>query len=102
MKKFALIGGGRVANVVVAESVSTIGPVADAFIVVDITDMDPAPSTGSSYDIKTKKFAVGVPDNMKSLLTGDVLVLEAPAAPEPVAAKPSSKKAAKEETPAEE
>ncbi len=102
MKKFALVGGGRVANIVVAEDASKIGPAADAFIVFDITDMDPAPSVGSTYDRVTKKFAPPVPDNMKSLLTGDVLVLE-PAAPAPVAApKSSSKKKAADETPAEE
>jgi hypothetical protein len=103
MKKFALVGGGRVANIVVAEDATKIGPAADAFIVVDITDMDAAPSVGSTYDRVTKKFAPPVPDNMKSLLTGDTLVLEAPAAPAPVAAKASSKKkSADEETPAEE
>lgn len=102
MKKFALIGGGKVANVVVAENASTIGPMADAFIVVDITDMDPAPSTGSSYDLKTKKFAPAVPANMESLLTGDVLVFAPESTPAVSAPKTSTKKKSAEETPAEE
>lgn len=47
MKKFALVGGNKVANVVAAESAATIGPLADVFIVVDITDMPNPPSVGS-------------------------------------------------------
>jgi len=46
MKKFALVGGNKVANIVAAESAATIGPLADAFIVVDITDMTNPPSVG--------------------------------------------------------
>lgn len=46
MKKFALVGGNKVANIVAAESASTIGPLADVFIVVDITDMPNPPSVG--------------------------------------------------------
>ncbi len=101
MKKFALVGGGRVANIVVAEDASKIGPAADAFTAIDITDMDPAPSVGSIYDRVSKRFTIAVPDNMKNLLTSDVLKFE-PVAPAPAAAKPSSKKKASEETPAEE
>lgn len=102
MKKFALVGGGRVANIVVAEDASKIGPAADAFTAIDITDMDPAPSVGSIYDRVSKRFTIAVPDNMKNLLTNDVLKFE-PVAPAPAAAaKSSSKKKASEETPAEE
>lgn len=99
MKKFALVGGGKVVNIVVAEDASQIGPAALALTAIDITDMATAPSVGSSYDRLTKKFSVAVPDHLKSLLTGDDLVLapEAPAAP-----KSSSKKKSSDETPSEE
>ena len=99
MKKFALVGGGTVVNIVVAEDVSNLGPATLALTAIEITDMDPAPSVGSSYDRLTKKFSIGVPDNLKSLLTNDELVLEAPVAS---ASKASTKKKAAEETPAEE
>ena len=46
MKKFALVGGNKVANIVAAESASTSGLLADVFIVVDITDMPNPPSVG--------------------------------------------------------
>lgn len=103
MKKFALVGGGTVINVVVAEDESKIGPAALALTAIDVTDMDPAPSVGSSYDRLTKKFSIAVAEGQKSLLTGETLVLEAPAAPSAKSAPKSSKKtAASDETSAEE
>jgi hypothetical protein len=103
MKKFALVGGGTVINIVVAENESSIGPAALALTAIDITNMDPAPSVGSTYDRLTKKFSIAVAEGQKALLTNDTLVLEAPAAPTAKSStKPSKKAAASEETPAEE
>jgi len=101
MKKFALVGGGKVVNVVVAEDASQIGPAALALTAIDITDMVSAPSVGSSYDRLTKKFSVAVSDSLKGLLTGDELVFtpETPAAP---AKSSSKKKSSTEETSEEE
>lgn len=88
MKKFALIGGGRVANILAAEDVNSIGSLAQSFITVDITDLSPAPSVGWGWS-RTEGFFAPVADNQKHLLTGDVLVLETPA---PTIAKSSAKK----------
>lgn len=92
MKKFALVGGNKVANIVVAESAATIGPMADVFIVVDITDMPNPPSVGSVRN-SDGTFALELPRG----LTLEEVVEEAPAEP-----KSSSKKKASDETPAEE
>lgn len=101
MKKFALVGGGKVVNVVVAEDASQIGPAALALTAIDITDMVSAPSVGSSYDRLTKKFSVAVSDNLKDLLTGDELVFT-PETPAAAPAKSSSKKKSSTEETSEE
>jgi len=89
MKKFALVGGNKVANIVAAESASTIGPLADAFVVVDITDMPNPPSVGFVRN-SDGTFSIELPRGT----TLEVVEEEAP--------KPSSKKKASDETPAEE
>jgi len=75
MKKFALIGGGRVSNILAAEDAASLGGLAQSFITVDITDLSPAPSVGWGWS-RTEGFFAPVADNQKHLLTGDVLVLE--------------------------
>ena len=89
MKKFALVGGNKVANIVVAESAATIGPMADVFIVVDITDMPNPPSVGSLRN-SDGTFSPELPRGV----TLEVVEEEAP--------KSSSKKKASDETPTEE
>jgi hypothetical protein len=89
MKKFALVGGNKVANIVAAESASTIGPLADVFVVVDITDMPNPPSVGSVRN-SDGTFSLELPRGVVL----EVVEEEAP--------KPSSKKKASDETPAEE
>ena len=95
MKKFALVGGNKVANIVAAESASTIGPIADAFIVVDITDMPNPPSVGFERR-PDGTFIPELPLEAKASWG----VVEEESAPTPKAS--SKKKASDEETPAEE
>lgn len=102
MKKFALIAGNKVQNIIVAEDLSKVGPSAMSFICIDITDANPAPSIGWTWS-RTSGFKIEVPSGMESLLTNDVLVLE-PSTPSAPKTSSSSKKKDKstEETPAEE
>ena len=100
MKKFALVGGGKVQNIVAAESEDLIGPEAVMYVAIDITDSATAPSVGWLYNMKTKTFAPELP---KGLPVWEELVAEAAAEEAAPAAKASStKKKSSDETPAEE
>lgn len=102
MKKFALIAGGKVQNIVAAESQANLGPAAASFISIDITDLDPAPSLNWGWS-RTEGFTMSVDDNFKGLLTGDTLTLEFPTAAAKVStASSSKKKSSSEDLPAEE
>jgi hypothetical protein len=93
MKKFALIGGNIVQNIVAAESEETIGSEALLYTVVDITDMDVPPSVGWERR-KDKSFIPPLPMDAKA--SWGVVVEEEPAP------KASSKKKSSDDTPAEE
>jgi hypothetical protein len=97
MKKFALVGGNKVANIVAAESAATIGPLADVFIVVDITDMQNPPSVG----FERRADGTFIPElPFEAKASWGVAVEEEESVPAPKAS--SKKKASDEETPAEE
>jgi hypothetical protein len=96
MKKFALVGGNKVANIVAAESESTIGPIADAFIVIDITDMPNPPSVG----FERRPDGTFIPELPLEAQASWGVVVEEESATAPKAS--SKKKASDEETPAEE
>jgi hypothetical protein len=98
MKKFALVGGGKVQNIVAAESEDVIGPEAIMYVAIDITDSVLPPSVGWIYNMKTKTFA---PEMPKGLPVWEELVAAAAEEAAP-AAKTSSKKKSSDETPAEE
>jgi hypothetical protein len=98
MKKFALVGGGKVQNIVVAESEDLIGPEAVMYVSIDITDSVMPPSVGWTYNMKTKTFAPELP---KGLPAWEELVAAAAEEAAP-AAKASTKKKSSDETPAEE
>lgn len=95
MAKYALIGGGKVQNIVAADSVDNIGPQALMYLAVDITDLEPAPSVGWLYR-KDKTFAPELP--IDSAPWGYVAEEAAPA-PKTTSTKKSSTTTA---TPAEE
>ncbi len=100
MKKFALVGGGKVQNIVVAESEDLIGPEAAMYVTIDITDSEFAPSVGWLYNMKTKTFAPELP---KGLPVWEELIAEAAAEEAAPAAKTTStKKSSTTATPAEE
>ncbi len=90
MKKFALVGGNKVQNIVVAEDEKSIGPLANAYLCIDITDLPNPPSFGWNYS-RTSGFYIDVPENLVSSLKGDTLTLEFA---EPAKATTSSKKKA--------
>jgi hypothetical protein len=98
MKKFALVGGGKVQNIVAAESEDLIGPEAVMYVAIDITDSVMPPSVGWTYNMKAKTFAPELP---KGLPVWEELVAAAAEEAAP-AAKASSKKKSSDETPAEE
>jgi hypothetical protein len=98
MKKFALVGGGKVQNIVAAESEDLIGPEAVMYVSIDITDSVMPPSVGWTYNMKTKTFAPELP---KGLPAWEELVAAAAEEAAP-AAKASTKKKSSDETPAEE
>ena len=64
MKKFALVGGGKVQNIVAAESEDVIGPEAIMYAAIDITDSVLPPSVGWIYNMKTKTFAPELPKGL--------------------------------------
>ena len=95
MKRFALVGGNKVANVVAAESASTIGPIADAFVVIDITDMPNPPSIG----FERRPDGTFIPELPFEAKASWGVAVEEESVPAP---KASSKKKSSDETPAEE
>lgn len=101
MKKFALVGGGKVQNIVAACCEDEIGPEAVMYVAIDITDSVMPPSVGWTYNMKTKTFAPELP---KGLPAWEELVAEAVAEEAAPAAKTTSTKKASTttETPAEE
>lgn len=96
MKKFALIGANRVANVVIAESEATIGPLASAFVVVDITDMENPPSVGFER-LTDGTFLPDMPKEARATWGQEAPVVEEVPAP-----RAPSNRRAQNETPAEE
>jgi hypothetical protein len=100
MKKFALVGGGKVQNIVAAESEDLIGPEAVMYAAIDITDSVMPPSVGWTYNMKTKTFAPELP---KGLPAWEELVAEAVAEEAAPAAKTTTtKKSSTTATSAEE
>lgn len=97
MKKFALVGGGKVQNIVAACCEDEIGPEAVMYVAIDITDSVMPPSVGWTYNMKTKTFAPELPKGLPAW--EELVAAEAEAAP---AAKASTKKKSSDETPAEE
>lgn len=99
MKKFALVGGGKVQNIVAACCEDEIGPEAVMYVAIDITDSVMPPSVGWTYNMKTKTFAPELP---KGLPVWEELVAAAAEEEAAPAAKASTKKKSSDETPAEE
>lgn len=94
MKQFALIGGRRVVNIVVAEDESTIGPLASMYDVLDITDLSPAPSIGWEHRADGT-WIPALPLELKDSW-GTTAVIEEVEQPAPAAKKKAAKSSSEE------